>query len=56
MRGEVIHMADIPCAHCDTIITDRSCVAERGGKTYCCANCAKAAERAVAPPDRPKGS
>ncbi len=48
-------MADIPCDHCDTLITDRSCLVERGSKTYCCPNCAKAAERSAAPPDQPKG-
>jgi hypothetical protein len=48
-------MQEVPCGHCGTIITDRSCVVERDGKTYCCVNCAKAAARAAAPSDRPKG-
>jgi hypothetical protein len=48
-------MADVPCAHCDTLITDHSCAVVREGKTYCCNNCAKAAARAAAPSDRPKG-
>jgi hypothetical protein len=38
-------MADTFCAHCETLITDRSCVVERGEATFCCNNCATAFAR-----------
>jgi hypothetical protein len=42
-------MADTFCAHCDTLITDRSCVVERGEKTFCCNNCATSRSAASRP-------
>ena len=39
------------CAHCDTLITDRSTVVQRDGKIFCCNNCATAFDRAQAAPD-----
>ncbi len=40
------------CAHCDTLIVDRSTMVERDGKTFCCNNCALAMERAQKAPDQ----
>jgi len=44
-------MSDVFCAHCATLITDRSSVVERGAKTFCCNNCATAFTRAQEAPD-----
>lgn len=38
-------MVSVPhatCAHCGVRIVDHSTMVERGGKTYCCPNCAEA--------------
>lgn len=42
---------EMRCAHCDTMITDRSSVVERDGRTFCCNNCATAFLRAQEAPD-----
>ena len=39
------------CGHCDTLITDRSTIVERDGKTFCCNNCATAFVRAQEAPN-----
>ena len=39
------------CGHCDTLITDRSTIVERDGKTFCCNNCATAFMRAQEAPN-----
>ena len=39
------------CAHCDTLITDRSSVVEIEDKTFCCNNCRTAYMRAQEAPD-----
>ena len=44
-------MPDVFCGHCDTLITDRSSVVERDGKTFCCNNCATAFARAQEAPN-----
>ena len=35
-------MPEAACSHCGTAIVDRACSVEADGKTYCCANCARA--------------
>jgi hypothetical protein len=44
-------MKEVLCGHCDTLITDRSTVVERDGRTFCCNNCATAYARAQEAPD-----
>ncbi len=44
-------MKEVFCGHCDTLITDRSTVVERGERTFCCNNCATAYARAQEAPD-----
>ncbi len=39
------------CAHCDTLITDRSSVVELEEKVFCCKNCQTAYMRAQEAPD-----
>ena len=39
------------CAHCDTLIVDRSSVVERDEKVFCCNNCATAFARAQEAPN-----
>ncbi|HLF08215.1 MAG TPA: hypothetical protein VI789_02560 [Dehalococcoidia bacterium] len=38
-------MPHTTCAHCGVPIVDHSTMVERGGKTYCCGNCAVAHEK-----------
>jgi hypothetical protein len=33
-------MANVTCAHCDVSIVDDASMVTRGGKTFCCENCA----------------
>ncbi len=39
------------CAHCDTLITDRSSVVGHEDKVFCCNNCRTAYMRAQEAPD-----
>ncbi|TME94887.1 MAG: hypothetical protein E6I40_06700 [Chloroflexi bacterium] len=44
-------MSHASCGHCGVLIVDHSTMVERGGKTFCCNNCALAMERAQDAPD-----
>lgn len=39
-------MSHETCAHCNVEITHHDTAVTREGKTYCCANCADAAQKA----------
>ena len=39
-------MNEPTCARCSVPIVDRSTLVERGGRTFCCGNCAAAMQRA----------
>jgi hypothetical protein len=50
-QGGELMAENVFCAHCDTLITDRSSVVELEGKTFCCNNCRTAFMRAQEAPD-----